>query len=326
MKAFQILKTFFCNSILENSKKRLYFIIMTNPKKKSAFIRRLRIFWSRNYATLIAAVFFCTVAYWARNIEPDSLRVTELEFHHEKITPELDGTVIAFAADLHCNKRRLQLWQKTADYLNSRSDITAILLGGDLINGNNRGLKVDKAVNKLEILNDPAKVYSIPGNHEYRYYPGGIEAVVREFNNSNLNFMRDSNLVIQNSNGGKFNLIGLDFMTNPHHRIDKTRCEKLFRNDMLNIVLTHTPEDFQFLPENAHLVLAGHTHGGQINIPFLGSVINPPGYSRFENYGIIKKDRKTMYITCGLGSAYTQARLFMRPELVIIKLKMANKK
>ena len=95
---------------------------------------------------------------------------------------------------------------------------------------------------------------------------------------------------------------------------------------MLNVVMTHTPEDFPFLPENANLVLSGHTHGGQLHIPLLGSVINPPGYSRFENYGWVKKDGKSMYISCGLGSAYTQARLFMKPELLIIKLKKANKK
>ena len=300
--------------------------IMTKPKKKSAFIRRLRLFWSRNYATLIATVFFCAVAYWALHVEPDELRVTELEFHHEKITPELDGTVIAFAADLHCNQRRLKLWQKVVAYLNSRNDVELILLGGDFINGNNRGLKITTVLDNLKKLNNINKVFCIPGNHEYRYHPGGIKTVDQAFSTGDIKFMRDNNLVIRTEKNGLFNLIGLDFMTNPHHRQDAERTKNLFRDDMLNIVLTHTPEDFPYLPGNAHLVLAGHTHGGQINIPLLGSVINPPGYKRLENYGWVAGNSKNMYITCGLGSAYTQARLFMKPELVIIKLKKANKK
>ena len=95
---------------------------------------------------------------------------------------------------------------------------------------------------------------------------------------------------------------------------------------MLNVVLTHTPEDFPFLPEQSHLILAGHTHGGQIHIPLLGSAINPPGYSRKYSYGRIEKDQKTLLVTSGLGSAYTQARFCMKPEIVLITLKSRNKK
>ena len=300
--------------------------IMTNPGKKSYFIRRMRLFWSRNYATLIAVVFFAGAAYWALHIEPDRLRITEIEFSHEKITPELDGTVIAFAADLHCNTRRLKLWQKVVNYLNNRNDITAILLGGDLINGNNRGLKIQPVLENIKKLNASDRVCSIPGNHENRYHPGSMQAITQAYQQSGIKLLRDSGVIISNTRNGRFNLIGVDFMTNPHYRNDTKRIKHLFHNDELNIVLTHTPEDFAFLPENAHLVLAGHTHGGQFNIPLLGSVINPPGYKRHENYGLVKENGKTMFITCGLGSAYTQGRLFMPPELVIIKLKMPNKK
>ena len=299
--------------------------IMSNSKKKSYFIRRLRLIGKRNYAILIVLPVIAALGFYALRIEPESLRIAEYTFQHEKVTPELDGTVIAFAADLHANQRRHKLWKKVTDFLNSCDKNMPILLGGDLVNGNGKGLLIEDVLKNLAMLKNPSRIYTVPGNHEYRLY-GKLDAVNQAFTAYNLVLMRDTNTVITTPGGGKFNLVGIDFMTNPHKRVDRSRTAGLLRSDMLNVVLTHTPEDFPFLSEKAHLVLAGHTHGGQINIPFLGSMINPPGYSRKYSRGRVKESGKTMIVSSGLGSAYTQARFCMVPEIVFITLKSANKK
>lgn len=299
--------------------------IMSNSKKKSYFIRRLRLFCKRNYAMMITVPVIAALAFYTLRIEPDVLRIKEYTFQHEKVTPELDGTVIAFAADLHANRRREKLWKKVANKLNSINKDTIILLGGDLINGNCKGLKLEEVLKCLKKLNNPRLIYTVPGNHEYRRY-GNLDAVGQAFAANDLILLQDTNTIITTPGGGKFNLAGLDFMTNPHKRIDRSRTISLLRDDMLNVVLTHTPEDFPFLAEKAHLVLAGHTHGGQINIPFLGSMINPPGYPRKYSRGRVEESGKTMIVSSGLGSAYTQARFCMAPEIVFITLKSANKK
>ncbi len=299
---------------------------MEKSKKKSYFIRRLKLFFKRNYATLIAMPVIFALAYYALKIEPDSLRITEYTFYHEKITPELDNTLIVLIADLHTNTRRQKLWQKVVERLNTLPADTIILQAGDLVNGNGKGLKINEILQKLKMLKNPSRIYSVPGNHEYRYRHGGFKAIRNAFTRQELTLLQDQNLIINTTSGGKFNLVGLDFMRNPHRRMDKSRTEKLFRDDMLNIVLTHTPEDLPYLPTQAHLTLSGHTHGGQIHIPLLGSVINPPGYPRKYSYGKVVENNKTLLVTSGLGSAYTQARFCMPPEIVFITLKMPNKK
>ena len=299
---------------------------MEKSKKKSYFIRRLKLFFKRNYATLIAMPVIFALAYYALKIEPDSLRITRYTFYHEKVTPELDNTLIVLIADLHTNTRRQALWQKVVERLNSLPADTIILQAGDLVNGNGKGLKINEILKKLKMLKNPSRIYSVPGNHEYRYRHGGFKAIRNAFTRQELTLLQDQNLIINTTSGGKFNLVGLDFMRNPHRRMDKNRTEKLFRDDMLNIVLTHTPEDLPYLPTQAHLTLSGHTHGGQIHIPLLGSVINPPGYPRKYSYGKVVENNKTLLVTSGLGSAYTQARFCMPPEIVFITLKMPNKK
>ena len=299
---------------------------MEKSKKKSYTIRRLKLFFKRNYATLIAMPVIFALAYYALKIEPDSLRITEYTFYHEKVTPELDGTVIVLIADLHTNTRRQKLWQKVVERLNTLPADAIILQAGDLVNGNGKGLKINEILQKLKMLKNPSRIYSVPGNHEYRYRHGGFKAIRNAFTRQELTLLQDQNLIINTTSGGKFNLVGLDFMRDPHRRMDKSRTEKLFRDDMLNIVLTHTPEDLPYLPTQAHLTLSGHTHGGQIHIPLLGSVINPPGYPRKYSYGKVVENNKTLLVTSGLGSAYTQARFCMPPEIVFITLKMPNKK
>ena len=299
--------------------------IMSKSTKKSYFIRRLRLFCKCNYAIIITLPVIIALAFYAVRIEPDTLRIKKYTFRHEKVTPELDGTVIAFAADLHANHRRHKLWLEVTEFLNSCNENMPILLGGDLINGNGKGFRHEKVLDNLKILKNPSRIYIVPGNHEYRRY-GKMDTLRQTFNDGNFIFMQDTNVIITTSSGGKFNLAGLDFMTNPHKRIDRQRTVGLLRDDMLNIVLTHTPEDFPFLPEKAHLVLAGHTHGGQIYLPFLGSVINPPGYPRKYTYGEVNENGKKMLVSSGLGSAYTQARFYMKPEIVLITLKSTNKK
>ena len=111
---------------------------MSKSNKKSYFIRRFRLFLQRNYAVLIALPAVLFAGYYTLCIEPEQLRITEYTFCHEKVTPQLDGTVIALVTDIHYNTQRCQLWQKAIQAINRRSGVECILLGGDLITGSGK--------------------------------------------------------------------------------------------------------------------------------------------------------------------------------------------
>ena len=67
------------------------------------------------------------------------------------------------------------------------------------------------------------------------------------------------------------------------------------------------------------LILAGHTHGGQIRFPFLGAIWFPPGCGRFSD-GWFGKDGSRMYVSRGIGTSLATIRFLCRPELAIITL------
>ncbi|MBE6367700.1 MAG: metallophosphoesterase [Lentisphaerae bacterium] len=298
---------------------------MKKITRQSYILRRLHLFWRRNFAVIIALPLMLALAYYILKVEPDQLRITEYTFEHALITPELDGSVIAFVADIHASSRRRPLWQRAIKLINERPNLAAILLGGDFINGNGRGDRIEQLLDSFADFKQRNLLYSIPGNHEYRYPAGGFSKIQKAFAEKDLPLLQDQNVLIKLPNGGKINLIGLDYSSNPHRREDRRRFKNIFHKNMLNIVLCHTPEDFPFLPGNAHLTVSGHTHGGQLYLPGIGSVINPGSYGRKYSYGKIREGSKTLLVTSGLGSAYAQARFCMKPEIVFVTLKSLRK-
>ena len=292
--------------------------------KKSRSIRLWKIFWRCNYAILIFLPILLLTMYYAVKIEPERLTVREITFEHPAIDEKLDGTVIAFFADIHYTPRRVGLVDQVTESIHKRK-ADVVLVGGDLINGGgrNRKLGIKDILQKLEDIKAPSGIYFIPGNHEYRR---NFTPIRKAFAEKGKKLLLDKAEIVTNSRGGKFNLIGLDYKPNPHDRQKTERSSKLINNDLFNIALAHTPEDFPFLDKRIPLVLTGHTHGGQIHIPGMGSLIRTPWYDRKYSRGLIVENGLTLLVTTGLGSAYTEARLFTPPEIIFITLKTLSKK
>ena len=90
-------------------------------------------------------------------------------------------------------------------------------------------------------------------------------------------------------------------------------------NSAFKIGLFHSPSFFEKAFKHFELALAGHTHGGQIRIPFLPPVWLPEGSGNFVA-GWYKRGRSQMYVSRGLGNSILEVRFFCRPEVALIKI------
>lgn len=89
----------------------------------------------------------------------------------------------------------------------------------------------------------------------------------------------------------------------------------------LNIVLTHTPDNvFRAAEQGASLVFAGHTHGGQIALPFLGAVVVPSRYGRIFNRGHFHVDGADLFVSAGVGADAPALRVYCQPEIFVVEL------
>jgi len=104
---------------------------------------------------------------------------------------------------------------------------------------------------------------------------------------------------------------------------DPSRTRDMLPSGAFVVALVHSPIAFEAVSSWTHLVLAGHTHGGQIRIPFLGPLALPPGSGKYAS-GWFTRGRSRLYVSRGIGTAMIDVRLNCRPEIAIFDLQAAR--
>ncbi len=152
-----------------------------------------------------------------------------------------------------------------------------------------------------------APLYGIPGNHDY-WSRADFKVVARAFEATGGRWLIDENVVIA---GGKVNLIG-------------ATCSKVpspaLRPTAKNIMLIHYPQWIEKLAAfKFDLALAGHSHGGQVRIPFYGPIVETFGVGRYD-LGLFKTASGPFYVGAGIGWFYLPVRLNCRPEITVFEM------
>ena len=241
-----------------------------------------------------------------------SMEVTHYTASSSNLPDEFKGFRIAHISDLH----NTEYGEKNADLLSAieaeKPDI--IVVTGDLLDS----YDVDVAV-AAHFMQEAAKIapcYYVCGNHELRM-PMKYASLKKQMKTCGVTVLEDKSATIA-YNGAKIQVIGLM----DYSRLDLNYLKSLFTKEGYTLLLTHRPEHFSVYKEfGADLVLAGHTHGGQIQVPFVGAVY-APGQGVMPDYaeGKFAEGSCSMIVSRGLGNSSIPFRFSCRPELAIITL------
>jgi predicted MPP superfamily phosphohydrolase len=103
----------------------------------------------------------------------------------------------------------------------------------------------------------------------------------------------------------------------------KEKLNKWSSDENFKILLSHRPELFDLYSDNdMDLIFAGHAHGGQFRIPFIGGLVAPDqGLVPEFTSGSYTQNSSTMFVSRGLGNSIVPIRIFNRPEIVVVTLK-----
>jgi hypothetical protein len=92
----------------------------------------------------------------------------------------------------------------------------------------------------------------------------------------------------------------------------------------LNVLLSHNPDVFPVAAQQGYnLLLAGHTHGGQVTVEILDQSINPARFFTPYVYGLFRAGRSAAYVTRGIGTIGIPARIGAPPEISVLRLRKA---
>jgi hypothetical protein len=176
---------------------------------------------------------------------------------------------------------------------------------------------------ELARLHAPLGVYSILGNHDWWY---DVDGVRRALDNARLPLMQND-AVLLGRPGQRFWLAGLGDQL--AYRLGPGRFRGV--DDLAGtlartrtgdpvILLAHEPDIFTQVSSRVALIIAGHTHGGQIRLPFVPPVWAPSAYGARFAYGHIVEGDRHMIVSGGLGCSAVPLRLGVPPEIVRITL------
>lgn len=192
-----------------------------------------------------------------------------------------------------------------------------ILMTGDYINGHKArsshrekfNQRADKGLVALSALTAPMGVYAAMGNHDAWYGQSNLRAA--------LSGGGAAVLVNEAVNQDGICIVGLaDADTDTEDAGTFNLCDP--GNTVLAIM--HSPDSFKYLRSDTALAVAGHTHGGQINLPIIGRAVTATQLGKPFAYGLRDWRGTAVYITAGIGTSILPARFRAPPEIVIIEL------
>jgi uncharacterized protein len=274
--------------------------------------------WQKRLRVSLALILLLVVGVvcWGFFIEPNRLVVRQETLVLQHWPAGLSGLRIAVLADIHVgsayiDERKVRLIVERTNQL--QPDLIVIL--GDYMTGDGRtSHRVEPEVFAplLKDLHAPFGVYSVLGNHDW-WYNG--EKVRRALEANGMTVLEDQIARID-VRGNPLWLVGFgDLWTRPQH-IDQTLAP--VPGDATIIALTHNPDIFPQVPARVNLLLAGHTHGGQVRLPLIGSVVESSRYGERYEKGHVVENGHDLFVTTGIGTSIVPVRFGVPPEIVLL--------
>jgi predicted MPP superfamily phosphohydrolase len=260
------------------------------------------------------------LAVWSVGIEPRWIAAREID-HAVPQWQGPPGLKVAVASDWHFTRR--PLWRVTtvararqlvAEINAARPDI--VLLPGDFIAERDyapaqAATAEDEIAGVLGGLKAPLGVFAVLGNHEWWHDgPRFAEALRRR----GIHVLENEAQAVA---AGLW-VAGVGDHSTGHSRPREALARVPPRAQVL--VLMHDPASLFELPPVQGLVVAGHTHGGQVFLPFYGAPVVPGAAPRAWAHGWVEHGGNRMYVTSGIGVSILPVRLNMRPEWVLFRI------
>lgn len=259
-------------------------------------------------------------------IEAKCIETTRLSIAVPNLPPAFHGKTIAFLSDIHHSFVVPRSYIEHTVAVTNALSPDIVILGGDYVTAGEkyRWLGIDgrkyiapcfESLKKLE-----AKMgrFAVTGNHDTYAGLHDIYAGMKTAGFQNI----DNSGVWLDEGGQRLRVCGVsDLRTNtPDARLALAGAT----NKDAVIMVSHNPDvaERTITDDRVGLLLSGHTHGGQVVLPFIGApaVWLCSDYGQKYSYGLVQGPRCKVFVTCGVGTLPPAFRLNCPPEVVLITL------
>jgi len=250
--------------------------------------------------------------------------VTRTDFHVREIDvplaglpASLDGLRILHLSDIHLSAFLSE--HQFARVIDASNGLRANLavVTGDLIS--HVGDPLDACIRQLARLKAEAGVFGCMGNHER--YAGGEAQVRTAAARSGIRFLRGEAHSLR-FGAATLNLAGVDYQRKGDQARYLHDADRLVAPGAVNVLLSHNPDVFPVAARQGFdLLLAGHTHGGQVTVEILEQALNPARFFTPYVHGLYRLGHAAAYVTRGIGTICIPARIGALPEITVVRLR-----
>ncbi|MFS0781352.1 metallophosphoesterase [Bacillus sp. 1P06AnD] len=188
---------------------------------------------------------------------------------------------------------------------NVKGKAECVIIGGDLAEG---GVSLGVIEENIQLLKSIGPVFFVWGNNDYEIDYHELDALL---NSMGVKILDNTAVALESHNGGSLSLMGIDYYDGGRARLDLALQDS--EKDSFKILVSHSPSIIRRIkPEDGiSLILAGHTHGGQIRIFGLG---------RYAHGGITHKGDTVMLTSNGYGTSLLPLRLGAKSQTHIVHI------
>jgi len=247
-------------------------------------------------------------------LAPRGVRVQEAAVRISGLPPAFNGFAICHLTDIHHSPVvGLGYIESVVDEANSLAPDLFVLTGDYIDDGREYMPPVIKALSRLKAR---FGTLAVLGNHDHFIGMDYTEEVMEAYR---VPLLQNSHILIES---GKDALcIGgvRDYLEDaPDAREALSGAPK----DVPRVLLSHHPDYAEFLPgnERVDLVLSGHTHGGQVRLPFSFAPVVPSGFGQKYAGGLVRNGATQVYVSRGVGVVTIPVRFNCPPEITLIRL------
>ncbi len=256
--------------------------------------------------------------YYAKEVEPFLFDITNRKVSHQLIPPGFSGLRIVQFSDTHVGFHyTLSDLKKAIKKINAlEPDI--LIFSGDLIDDPEGFSDAEELTEILGTLDAVYGKFAVYGNHDHGGYGSDMykEIVTRAGFELLLNEARKISLDHQEH----IYIAGIDdsMLGKP----DIAAAVSSIPENAYTILISHAPDlADSAAPLPIHFQISGHTHGGQVQIPFFGPLVTPPHGEKYtEGLYHIGENKMELYVNRGLGTTRLPFRFFCKPEITVYTL------
>jgi predicted MPP superfamily phosphohydrolase len=263
----------------------------------------------------LAAAGLAAYAGW---VEPRRLVVREWRLELPHWPAQLAGLRVGVMTDLHggaphAGADAIARWVERMN----EAGPDLVLLGGDFADAHfifGGRLAPEPIAGRLAALTAPLGAIAVLGNHDWRHFGMRMWTALA---GAGITVLENDSVAIQ-APGGRFHVAGLADLRS--RRPDAVAALARVPPGEPVLMLAHDPDLFPLVHDRVALTISGHTHGGQIALPYVRRPFIPSYYGERFARGHIVEGGRHLVVGAGLGTSGAPIRLLAPPELLVLEL------